>query len=54
MNINELKIVDNNLEIEFIKQYEYIFESKTFDTVTTLLCLSIWLANNSCFSTFNI
>ena len=53
MNINELKIVDNNLEIEFIKQYEYIFESKTFDTVTTLLCLSIWLANNSCFSNIN-
>ena len=53
MNINELNIVDNNLEIEFIKQYEYIFESKTFDTVTILLCLSIWLANNSCFSNIN-
>lgn len=53
MNITELKIIDNNLEIEFIKQHEYIFENKLFDKVATLLCLSIWLGNNSCFSNIN-
>ena len=53
MNISELKIVDNNLEIEFIKQHEYVFENKLFDKITTLICLSIWLANNSCFSNTN-
>jgi len=39
-----------NLEIEFIRQHEHVFESDEFDETTILLCLSIWLANNSCFT----
>jgi len=53
LEINELVIKDNNLEIEFIKKYEFIFESKLFDNITKLLCLSIWLGNNSCFIDIN-
>ena len=53
MTINELDIENNNIEISFIKQYEFIFESKLFDKITLLFCLSIWLANNSCFSNIN-
>ena len=53
MSINELDIENNNIEINFIKQYEFIFENKIFDNITILLCLSIWLANNSCFSNIN-
>ena len=53
MNINELHINDNNIEIEFIKNYEYVFEIGKFDKITTLFCLSIWLANNSCFLDVN-
>jgi len=51
--INELNIIDNNITIDFIKDYEYIFETGIFDKITTLFCLSIWLANNSCFSNMN-
>ena len=53
MNINELNIKNNNLEIEFIKQYEHVFENSLFNEETTLLCLSIWLGNNSCFVDVN-
>ena len=53
MIINELEINNNNIEIDFIKNYEFIFEQKEFDQITLLLCLSIWLANNSCFSNIN-
>lgn len=53
MKINELNIINNNIEIELIKQYEFIFEKNIFDEATILLCLSIWLANNSCFSNIN-
>jgi hypothetical protein len=53
MMITELEINNNNIEIDFIKKYEFIFESKIFDKITILLCLSIWLANNSCFSNIN-
>ena len=53
MIINELEINNNNIEIDFIKKYEFIFEEKLFDKITLLLCLSIWLANNSCFSNIN-
>lgn len=53
MNIDELIINNNNLEIEFIKKYEIIFESNLFSSVTKLLCLSIWLGNNSCFINTN-
>lgn len=51
--IDELLIRDNNLEIDFIKKYEYIFESDLFDNITKLLSLSIWLGNNSCFININ-
>ena len=51
--INELNIINNNIEIYFIKDYEYIFESCKFDKITILFCLSIWLGNNSCFSNIN-
>ena len=53
MIISDLCINDNNIHIDFIKDYEYIFENKIFDKITILLCLSIWLANNSCFSNIN-
>ena len=53
MIIDKLTIINNNIEIDFIKNYEYIFEKGIFDEITILLCLSIWLANNSCFSNVN-
>ena len=53
IKIEELKIENNNLEINFINDFEYIFENDNFDNITKLLCLSIWLANNSCFSNIN-
>lgn len=53
MIIENLSIINNNLEIDFIKDYEFIFETKIFDETTILLSLSIWLANNSCFSNIN-
>jgi len=53
MIINELNIINNNIDINFIKHYEFIFESEKFDKITVLFCLSIWLANNSCFSNIN-
>ena len=49
MVIDELQIKNNNLDIEFIKNYEHIFNSELFSKETSLLCLSIWLGNNSCF-----
>lgn len=49
MNIDKLIINDNNLTIDFIKEYEYIFNSSVFDEITRLLALSIWLGNNSSF-----
>jgi hypothetical protein len=53
MIINDLNIINNNIQIDFIKQNEFIFEENLFDETTILLCLSIWLANNSCFSNIN-
>ncbi len=53
MEINNLLIENNNITIDFIKNYEYIFESGIFDKITILFCLSIWLANNSCFINVN-
>ena len=53
MIINEVHIKKNNIEIEFIKNYEYIFDTNNFDKITILFCLSIWLGNNSCFSNIN-
>jgi len=53
MIIDELIIKDNNVEINFIKEHEYIFESNMFDNISVLLCLSIWLGNNSSFVDIN-
>jgi len=53
MKIDDLCIKDNNITIDFIQNYEYVFTQGLFDEVTRLLCLSIWLANNSCFSNVN-
>ena len=53
MVINDLCIENNNITINFIKDYEHIFENKIFDDLTILFCLSIWLANNSCFLDIN-
>ena len=53
MVIDELTIKDNNIEINFIKEHEYIFESNMFDNISKLLCLSIWLGNNSSFGDIN-
>jgi len=53
MKIDDLCIKNNNITIDFIKNYEYVFKGGLFDEVTTLLSLSIWLANNSCFSNIN-
>jgi hypothetical protein len=53
MVMDELTINNNNIEINFIKNYEYIFESNMFDNLTILLCLSIWLGNNSSFVDIN-
>ena len=53
MIINKLEINNNNIEIDFIKNYEYIFDTNNFDKITILFCLSIWLGNNSCFSNIN-
>ena len=49
VTVNEMNIINGNIEIDFIKEYEYIFESGKFDKITILFCLSIWLGNNSCF-----
>ena len=53
MEINDIDIINRNIHIDFIKQYEYIFKIGIFDEITTLFCLSIWLGNNSCFSNIN-
>jgi hypothetical protein len=53
LSITNLIINNNNIEIEFIKKYEYIFDSKLFDNITKLFCLSIWLGNNNCFIDIN-
>ena len=49
MDITDLDIENNNLNIEFIKKCEFVFETTLFDNLTKLLTLSIWLANNSTF-----
>jgi hypothetical protein len=51
--INELNIINNNIEIDLIREHEYIFETGHFDKITVLFCLSIWLGNNSCFLDMN-
>lgn len=49
MSINEIGVINHNIDIDFIKKYEYVFGLSTFTEITRLLCLSIWLANNSSF-----
>ena len=49
MKIDNLEIDNENINIGFIKNYEYILNEKYFDELTILLMLSIWLGNNSCF-----
>jgi len=49
MNINNLDIENENLNVSFIKECEFVFETTLFDKLTKLLTLSIWLANNSTF-----
>jgi hypothetical protein len=53
MIIDKLNIENNNIQIDFIKDYEFIFETDYFDKITILFCLSIWLGNNSCFTNIN-
>ena len=53
MSVDELLVENNNINIDFIKEHEYIFERNIFDTMSVLFCLSIWLANNSCFTNVN-
>ena len=53
MIIDKLNIENNNIQIDFIKEYEFIFETDYFDKITILFCLSIWLGNNSCFTNIN-
>ena len=49
MNIDNLDIENKNLNVDFIKECEFVFETTLFDNLTKLLTLSIWLANNSTF-----
>ena len=53
MIIDKLNIENNNIQIDFIKEYEFIFETDYFDKISILFCLSIWLGNNSCFTNIN-
>jgi 5-methylthioribose kinase len=53
MIINEISVTNQNMNIDFVKKYEFVFELSTFSEITRLLCLSIWLANNSCFTDIN-
>ena len=53
MIIDKLNIIDNNINIDFIKEYEYIFISNKFNEIVKLLTLSIWLGNCSNFCNSN-
>ena len=53
MIIDKINVINSNIEIDFIKEYEYIFTENIFDEITKLFCLSIWLGNNSCFIDVN-
>jgi hypothetical protein len=47
---NKINFADPHLnQIHFQNGY-WDFETGKFDKITILLCLSIWLGNNSCFS----
>ena len=49
MEIETLDIQNGNINIEWIQQYEYLFLKPYWNQLNILLCLSIWLGNNSCF-----
>lgn len=49
MEIETLDIENGNLNIKWIQQYEYLFLKPYLNELQILLCLSIWLGNNSCF-----
>jgi hypothetical protein len=53
IHIHELRIKNSNLAIDFIKKYEDIFLNNSFDRLTQLFTLSIWLGNNSTFINTN-
>lgn len=54
ININNLEIVNNNINIEFIHSFKYTLELDIFnDEIIKLLFLSIWLGNNSSFIDIN-
>lgn len=49
MEIEILDIQNGNITIDWIKQYEYLFDKPYWTQLDILLFLSIWLGNNSCF-----
>ena len=53
LTVDELQLNDGNLNIAFIKDYEYIYETGIFTKADILLSLSIWLGNHSCFTNIN-
>ena len=53
LTVDELELNDGNLNIAFIKDYEYIFETGIFTKADILLSLSIWLGNHNCFTNIN-
>jgi len=53
MEVETLDIENGNLNINWIQQYEYLFDKPYLNELQILLCLSIWLGNNSCFINSN-
>ena len=53
LTVDELQLNGGNLNIAFIKDYEYIYETGIFTKADILLSLSIWLGNHSCFTNIN-
>lgn len=51
--INELEIVDGNLNVSFIDTFIGVYQKSTFNRLTVLLSLSIWLGNNGTFENKN-
>ena len=49
MEIETLDIENGNINVEWIQQHEYLFDKPYWTELQILLCLSIWLGNNSCF-----
>jgi len=49
MEIDSITLNDDNLDIEFIRNHEYIIDNSFFSDTTLMFFLSIWLSNNSSF-----